>query len=42
MEFVEIKKHIRKSTYLFLEHADEERAKDKLSVKEIEEAILGV
>ena len=40
MDFEEIKKHIKKKTYLFSEHADEERTKDKLTVSEIEEAIL--
>lgn len=40
MDFKEIKKLIKKKNYLFSEHADEERTKDKLSVEEIEEAIL--
>lgn len=40
MDFKEIKKFINKKDYLFSEHADEERTKDKLSVAEIEEAIL--
>lgn len=40
MDFRTIKKHIRKKNYLFSEHADEERTKDKLSVEEIEQAIL--
>lgn len=40
MKFDEIKGHIKKKTYLFSEHADEERTKDKLTVPEIEEAIL--
>lgn len=40
MNFEEIKEHIKKKTYLFSEHADEERTKDKLTVSEIEEAIL--
>lgn len=40
MTFKEIQDHIRKGDYLFSDHADEERTKDKLSVKEIEQAIL--
>lgn len=40
MNFKEIQKLIKKKDYLFSEHADEERAKDQLTVEEIEEAIL--
>lgn len=40
MDFEEIRENIKKKTYLFSEHADEERTKDKLTVPEIEEAIL--
>ncbi len=40
MNFKTIKAHIRKNDYLFSDHADEERTKDELSVKDIEEAIL--
>lgn len=40
MDFKTIKQFIKKKNYLFSEHADEERTKDKLTVKEIEEAIL--
>lgn len=40
MDFKEIQKHIKKKDYLFSEHADEEKTKDKLKIKEIEEAIL--
>lgn len=40
MNFKEIRKLIQKKDYLFSEHADEERTKDKLTVEEVEEAIL--
>lgn len=40
MKFDDIKEHIKKKTYLFSEHADDERTKDKLTVSQIEEAIL--
>ena len=40
MDIKTIKTLIRKKKYLFSEHADEERTKDTLSVKEVEEAIL--
>lgn len=40
MNFQEIQKRIKKKDYLFSEHADEEKTKDKLNVDEIEEAIL--
>lgn len=40
MDFNAIKKHIRKKDYLFSDHADEERTKDKLTTENIEEAIL--
>lgn len=40
MDFKEIKKLIKKKNYLFSDHADEERTKDKLTVEEIEEAII--
>lgn len=40
MDFKTIKKRIKKKDYLFSEHADEERTKDKLNVEEIEQAIL--
>ena len=40
MDFKEIQRLIKKREYLFSEHADEERTKDKLSVEEIEQAIL--
>lgn len=40
MDFKGIQKQVKKKDYLFSEHADEERTKDKLRVEEIEEAIL--
>lgn len=40
MNFKDIQKHIKRKDYLFSEHADEEKTKDKLKIKEIEEAIL--
>lgn len=40
MNFKEIQKFIKKKGYLFSDHADGERTKDKLSVEEIEESIL--
>lgn len=40
MDFKVIRQFIKKKDYLFSEHADEERTKDKLTVEEIEEAIL--
>lgn len=40
MDFKTIKKHIKEKDYLFSDHADEERTKDKLTVEEIEQAIL--
>lgn len=40
MDFKEIQKLIKKKDYLFSEHADEERTKDKLTVEEVEKAIL--
>lgn len=40
MDFKEIRQLIKKKDYLFSEHADEERTKDKLAVDEIEKAIL--
>ncbi len=40
MEFKKIQTLIKKKDYLFSEHADEERTKDRLTVEEIEEAIL--
>lgn len=40
MNFKEIQNSIKKKNYLFSEHADEEKNKDKLKIKEIEEAIL--
>lgn len=40
MDFKEIQKLIKKKEYLFSEHADEERTKDKLTVEEVEEAII--
>ena len=40
MSFEEIKKFIKNRNYFLSEHADEERTKDKLTIIEIEEAIL--
>ncbi len=40
MDFKKIQQLILKKDYLFSEHADEERTKDKLTVEEIEQAIL--
>ncbi len=40
MNFRKIKSLIKKKDYLFSEHADEERTKDRLTVEEIEEAIF--
>lgn len=40
MDFKAIQKFIKKKDYLFSEHADEERTKDKITVEEIEEAII--
>jgi len=40
VDFKEIKKLIKKKDYLFSEHADEERTKDKLTVEEIEQTIF--
>ncbi len=40
MTFKEIQTFIAKKDYLLSEHADEERTKDQLTVKEIEEAIF--
>lgn len=40
MKFQEIKKFVRSRDYLISEHADEERIKDKLTLGELEEAIL--
>lgn len=40
MDFKEIQSHTKRGDYLFSEHADEEKTKDKLNVDEIEEAIL--
>lgn len=40
MDFEEVKSFIRKRDYIFSEHADEERIKDKLTIEEVEEAIL--
>lgn len=40
MDFEEIKHLIKKRDYLFSEHADEERIKDKFAVEEVEQAIL--
>lgn len=40
MDFKAIKKLIKKKDYLFSDHADEERTKDKLTVEAIEQAIL--
>lgn len=40
MNINEIRRRIKKKDYLFSEHADEEKTKDKLKIKEIEEAIL--
>jgi len=35
MDFKEIQKRIKKKDYLFSEHADEEKTKDKLKIEEI-------
>ncbi len=40
MNFKEIQKLIKKKDYLFSEHADQEKTKDRLKIEEIEEAIL--
>lgn len=40
MNFKEIQKRIKKKNYLFSKHADEERTKDKLTAKEIEQAVI--
>ena len=40
MNFKGIQKLIKKKDYLFSDHADEEKTKDKLKIEEIEEAIL--
>ena len=40
MNFKKIQEYIKKKDYLFSEHADQERTKDKLSTNEIEEAII--
>ena len=40
MNFKEIQKLIKKKDYLFSNHADEERTKDKLATEDIEEAVL--
>ena len=40
MDFKESQKLVKKKDYLFSGHADEKRTKDKLTVAEIEEAIL--
>lgn len=40
MTFKEIQRRIKKKDYLFSEHADEEKTKDKLKIEEIEDAIL--
>lgn len=40
MNFREIQKRVKKRDYLFSEHADEERTKDKLTTEEIEQSIL--
>lgn len=40
MNFKEIQKRIKKKDYLFSEHADGEKTKDKLKIEEVEEAIL--
>lgn len=40
MDFKKIQKLIKKKDYLFSDHADDERTKDKLTVEEVEEAIL--
>lgn len=40
MDFKEIQRCIKEKDYLVSEHADEERTKDKLTLEEIEQAIL--
>lgn len=40
MNFKEIQNYIKKGDYLFSDHADDEKTKDKLNVDQIEEAIL--
>ncbi len=40
MNFKEIQKLIKKRNYLFSDHADDERTKDKLTAEEIEQSIL--
>jgi hypothetical protein len=40
MEIEEIKRFIKSRNYLISEHADEERIKDKITLQELEEAVL--
>ena len=40
MQFRKIQNLIKNRDYIFSEHADEERTKDKLTVEEIEQVIL--
>lgn len=40
MTFKEIQRHIKNRNYLFSDHADDERTKDKLSTGDVEQAIL--
>jgi len=40
MTFKQIQRYIKNRNYLFSEHADDERTKDNLTAKEVEEAIL--
>lgn len=40
MQFKKIQSLIKRRDYIFSEHADEERTKDRLTVEEIEEAII--
>lgn len=40
MEIKEIKSFIKSRNYLISEHADEERIKDKITLEELEEAVL--
>lgn len=40
MDFKTIQKHIKAGDYLFSDHADDEKTKDKLTVEEIEQAIV--
>lgn len=40
MNFKTIQRYIKAGNYLFSDHADDEKTKDKLTIEEIEQAIL--